>query len=124
MKMAWYFVVVITVVVAIAAVYITGAMLPAEHSASRTADIAKPPEEVFARIADFEKRPSWRKALKKVTVEPGGQFVIEDTSMGAIRYEIVERTAPRRLVTRIADDELEFGGTWTIDVEQIGRAHV
>lgn len=113
--MTWYWYVVIAAVLVVAAVYLTGWLLPAKHSATRTTDIASPPETVFAKIADFEKRPSWRKDLKKVTVEPGGRFVTEDS----LRYEIIENIAPRRLVTRIADDTLEFGGTWTIEVAAV-----
>lgn len=36
--------------------------------------------------------------------------------MGPLRMEIVEHTAPSRMVTRIADNKLAFGGTWTITV--------
>jgi hypothetical protein len=115
--MAWYWYVLIVIAGGAAAIYLTGAALPRNHSAARSAEIAAPPEAVFAKIADFEKRPSWRKDVKTVKVEPGGRFVIEETSMGAIRYEVVELAAPRRLVTRIADDALEFGGTWTIEVQ-------
>jgi hypothetical protein len=33
-----------------------------------------------------------------------------------IAYEAVESAPPRRLVTRIADPSLPFGGTWTYDI--------
>lgn len=111
--MAWYWYVLIAVVGVIGAIFVTGAALPRDHSATRSAEVGGPPEAVFAKIADFKNRPSWRKGLQQVTIEPGGRFVVEDS----LRYEILENAAPRRLVTRIADDTLEFGGTWTIDVQ-------
>ena len=35
----------------------------------------------------------------------------------AMTFETVEARAPRKLVRRIADEGLPFGGTWTITVE-------
>jgi hypothetical protein len=35
---------------------------------------------------------------------------------GTITYEVTESVPPGRLVTRIADDGLPFGGTWTYQV--------
>jgi hypothetical protein len=35
---------------------------------------------------------------------------------GTIAYEVVEGDPERRLVTRIADPDLAFGGTWTYEL--------
>lgn len=115
--MAWYWMVLLGAAVLAGALYGWGAAMPKEHVATMESEIGAPPAEVFERIADFEKRPVWRKELKSVVVEAEGRFVVEDSSWGKIRYEVMEREAPRRLVTRIADDSLAFGGTWTIKVE-------
>jgi hypothetical protein len=37
-------------------------------------------------------------------------------------YEAIESTAPRRLVVRIADPTLPFGGTWTYDITPAGQS--
>jgi hypothetical protein len=36
--------------------------------------------------------------------------------MGEISMETVEMTPPRKLVSRIADPKLLFGGTWTFEI--------
>ena len=35
----------------------------------------------------------------------------------SMTYEVAEESAPSRLVTRIADKNLPFGGTWTYEIE-------
>jgi hypothetical protein len=35
-------------------------------------------------------------------------------------YEVVESTPPQRLVVRIADPDLPFGGTWTYELTSQG----
>jgi hypothetical protein len=44
----------------------------------------------------------------------------ETDSSGAIAYERVETIAPRRIVNRIADPKLPFGGSWTYEVAPSG----
>ena len=78
-----------------AAVVIIGLLLPKAHTATRTARLRFPPEAVWKLIAGDQ---SWR---------PGQ----------AIRFETVESVEPRRLVTRIADPTLPFGGSWTYEIE-------
>jgi hypothetical protein len=38
---------------------------------------------------------------------------------GRITYEVVESQPPRRMVTRIADRGLPFGGSWTYELAPI-----
>ncbi|HSR42141.1 MAG TPA: SRPBCC family protein, partial [Longimicrobiales bacterium] len=39
---------------------------------------------------------------------------------GTMTIETVEAEVPTRLVTRIADEDLPFGGTWTYELEPTG----
>lgn len=96
-------------------------MLPREHCVERSRVIGAAPEVVFARIADLEGRVRWVPGLKSVSVESGGRFYTEVHGMGPLRMEILEIVAPERMVTRIADEKLEFGGTWTITVVPDGE---
>lgn len=96
-------------------------MLPREHSVERSRLIAASPDDVFARIADLQSRVQWVPGLKSVSIEPGGRFYTEVHGMGPLRMEILDITPPMRMVTRIADEKLEFGGTWTITVMPEGR---
>jgi hypothetical protein len=51
-----------------------------------------------------------------VTTEQGLTRFREEGTSGPILFEITERTPPRRLVTRIADKSLPFGGRWIYEV--------
>lgn len=100
-----------------------GAMLPRTHVASRRASIAASPDAVFAVLRDFSAAPSWRTGIKGVELLPSrdGKVSFRETSRhGAIAYVVDELTPNSRLVTRIADDSLPFGGTWTFELQPAG----
>jgi uncharacterized protein YndB with AHSA1/START domain len=107
---------------ALAVLSLLGTRLPREHVASRRITLARSPEEVFAVIRDFGAAPSWRKDVKRVEVLAGGGVVRfrEEGRHGSIAMEVAEEAPPRRLVTRIADETLPFGGTWTYELEPEG----
>lgn len=72
---------------------IIGAMLPKAHTATRSAVVPKAPADVYAFALARANDP---------------------------QYEIVENQPQRRLVTRIADKSLPYGGSWTIDLAPDG----
>jgi hypothetical protein len=99
-----------------------GWMLPQSHVAARRIELKQPPEAVWDVIADFEHGPTWRKGLKSIRREAdrdGRPVWTEDGSDGAIMLERVEATRPTRLVTRIADESLPFGGRWVFEIEPV-----
>jgi hypothetical protein len=79
-----------TLVVVIIVVALIGAMLPKAHTATRSALIRKQPRDVYAIIRELASTPE---------------------------YEIVEDVPPQRLVGRIADKSLPYGGSWTYVLE-------
>jgi hypothetical protein len=44
----------------------------------------------------------------------------DDADYGKVTFEVEEQTAPTRLVTRIADDTLPFGGRWIYELAPEG----
>ncbi len=100
----------------VAVVIVVGALLPAEHEVTRWVRVRRTPEEVWGTLTDVEAFPSWRPRLARVellTPEGGRPRWREVGKDGAITFELVEADVPRRLVTRIADASLPFGGSWT-----------
>ena len=101
-----------------------GAMLPVKHRASRQIKLHQPAESVFAVINDPATFPAWRgkvKGSKEIKVEilpnKGGHRMFRETGAdGTILYEVESVVPNKRLVTRIADPSLPFGGRWTYDV--------
>jgi hypothetical protein len=102
-----------------------GALLPRSHVASRSAVIRQPSEVLFATLRDFAAHPSWRQGVKSIEILPprdGHTTYREISRHGAITYVVIEEVAPRSLVTKIADENLPFGGTWTIELLPVGNA--
>ena len=75
---------------------LVGVFLPVNHEASRSADLPKPPEVVFALLSDVNNYQAWW---------PGA----------TVKSEVVDSQSPSKIVTRVIG-ETQFGGTWTIDV--------
>jgi len=96
-----------------------GTLLPREHVETRSAALPAGPDAVFATIADVGSYAAWRTSLSAVEVQPpidGRARWIEVSGGDRIAMEQVERRPPSRLVTRIADPDLPFGGTWTFEL--------
>ena len=106
-------------IVLIASVFVIGARLPREHRASRSAELTVPAESVWVAITDVGEFPRWRAEVSRVEQLPdtnGHPVWREHADYGPMTFEAVEQQAPRRLVTRIVDRDLGFGGEWTYDI--------
>ena len=91
--MKWLWIALIAIAVVIAAIVACGAMLPVAHVASRQARFRCSPDQIWSAIA------------RDKTFRDGD-----------VNYEVVESTPPRRLVTRMADRNLPYGGSWTYEI--------
>lgn len=104
---------------AAAAVVTTGRRLPVAHQASRRLQLHQSPQAVWDIVTDVEALPTWRPGLTKVEQLPdeaGRMRWREHDRRNKITFVMLEAIAPTRLVTRIADPDLPFGGTWTYDI--------
>jgi hypothetical protein len=97
--MKWILIAAAALVVVAALVTAIGWLLPRTHVARRTLTVHRPPAEVWALISD----PARRRELSESDVP----------------VETVEAQPPRRLVSRIADPTLPFGGTWTYAISPL-----
>jgi uncharacterized protein YndB with AHSA1/START domain len=98
---------------------VIGYMLPVKHSASSERTVAGTPDQVYALISTPADFPKWRSDVKTVDMLPdvdGKPRFREDGTSGPILMEMIERVPGKRLVTRIADPDLAFGGTWTFEL--------
>jgi len=104
----------------IALMAIIGTLLPKAHTASRTAVINKPPDVLWQAMTDCAAFPQWRTEVKNVEVLPdrdGHKVWREDGKNGKLTLETIEASPPSRLVLRIADPDLPFGGKWTYELQ-------
>jgi uncharacterized protein YndB with AHSA1/START domain len=104
---------VLVLIVGLAAVI--GLMLPRDHVASTTTTINAPPDSVWEALVNVTDYPRWRTDVRSVDVlsAEGAMRWREQTRQDAITFERTDAQRPTRLETRIADETLPFGGTWT-----------
>src|SRR5271168_649489 len=103
-------------------VTVIGWLLPKDHVATRIGRYRQPPEAIWKAITDVDAMPSWREGLKSVERLPDRNSLpahLEITSSGKLPMETMEMTPPQKLVTRIADPKLPFGGTWTFEIAPV-----
>jgi uncharacterized protein YndB with AHSA1/START domain len=123
MKIALIIVGAIAAVIALVA--IIGALLPRDHVATVTARIAAPPAAVWGAITDAANFPHWRADITRVDLLPAtptGPSWREHSRNGAITMVVDVAEPPRKLVARIADQGLPFGGKWIYEIEPDGDA--
>ena len=119
--MKWVFIIVGALVVIVAVVAAIGSLLPKSHLASRSSKFKQTPEALWAAMIG---PPDWRpdiRAFEELPRREGRRAWKETDKHGqTITYESLEETPPTRLVTRIADPQLPFGGTWTLQITPAG----
>ncbi len=107
----------------IALVVVIGLLLPQNHSASRSARFNQKPDAVWAAITDHANEPSWRRDIttKARLGDRNGHAVWCETNKRGepMSFETLVLEPPRKMVSRIADDNLPFGGTWTYEIKPI-----
>jgi len=117
--MKWLLIAGAVVALLILGLVVVGWLLPQKHTASQRAQLGAPPEAVWALLTGVEAFPAWRsdvKAVQRLPDREGLPAWVEEGSHGRITFATERREPPRLLVTRIADADLPFGGTWTYEV--------
>src|SRR5258706_7440221 len=105
----------------VALVAIIGSLLPKGHTATQTIRLKQKPEAVWQAISDYGGQASWRTDLKSVERMPdqNGHQVWREKNGNTTTLETLEETPPGRLVRKIADPSLPFGGTWTYEIAAV-----
>ena len=100
-----------------AAIAGVGALLPQEHTISRTSQFEQRPLVLWATIAG---PPTWRPSIKNYQPLPPRNnhrtWKEIDARGNAVTYEAIEEVPPVRLITRIADPALPYGGIWVHEI--------
>jgi uncharacterized protein YndB with AHSA1/START domain len=115
----WIFVVLAGILILVT---LSGYLLPKEHTVTREARFHQPLEIIWKTITDVDAMPSWRQGLKSVQRLPdknGLPAWVETSGSGSIPFETVVSQPPSKLVVRIADPKLPFGGTWTYEITSL-----
>lgn len=113
--MKWALIIIGSLVGLVVLIAIVGAMLPRDHVASMTTTLPASPDKVWAALIDVASYPKWRSDLQRVEVvsqPPAPLSWREHSKQGAMTFAVESFEPPRRMVARIADKDLPFGGAW------------
>lgn len=111
----WAFAILLAVILLLTVI---GLCLPKGHRVSSRAKYRQSPESLWQVLTDYGSRPNWCPGVKKVEKFPSndGRLVWKEFwKFGPMTFEQMEAIAPKRLVIRIADPNLPFGGSWAYD---------
>jgi hypothetical protein len=115
--MKWVLIVLAVVAALVAVVAVIGMMLPKGHVESRSSKFRQPPQAVWDAIAG---PPTWRSELRSFEelAPRDGHYRWKETDQRGevITYEREETVPPTRLVTRIAEPNLPYGGRWIHEI--------
>jgi uncharacterized protein YndB with AHSA1/START domain len=111
------------VVALVLVVLVVGAALPRNHVVSRHVILHRPPAEVYETVRNFAAAPGWRPDLDRVEIISTGDNHVrfrEHGKQGAVTYDLVEDRPNEKILTRIADRDLGYSGTWTYRFQSEG----
>ena len=113
----------LALVVVVGVVTLIGWLLPVAHEASRSAQFSAVPQQVYDAVADVAGYADWFDGVSRIELLPSTNGKIrfrEHTSSGPVVMEVENARPPSQFVTRIADPDQPFGGTWTFDIAPDG----
>lgn len=100
-----------------------GAKLPRDHVATMSATISAPTDKVWAALTDVNGYPTWRADVQKIELvsQPGAPLAWrEHTRQGTMTIAVESFEPPKRMVARIQDKGMPFGGAWEYVVTSDG----
>ncbi len=112
----WIVLVIAVLLAVIGVVEVWGSQLPEQHTASRTVELRQSPRQVWDLI---DGPPTWRPEVTRyelLSADPHRKWIEYGRHGQKMTYEVVSSDPPQRLVTRIADPHLPFGGSWTYEI--------
>jgi Polyketide cyclase / dehydrase and lipid transport len=117
----WVLVVICALLAVVGLIALLGAQLPVQHVAARTVEFQQTPQQVWDVIAG---PPTGRPEVARyevLTPDPHRKWIEYGRHGEKMTFELVESDPPRKLVTRIADPHLPFGGTWTYEIAPLAN---
>ena len=119
--MKWILIVLGALIVLLGVVYAVGASLDERHTVTRTEILPHPPAQVWAVVRDFGRAAEWQPDVESMTRVEGesSETWLMRGGFGEMPIRVQDEVAERELVTRIVDDGLPFGGTWTYQLEPV-----
>jgi hypothetical protein len=105
----------------IVAVFLAGFLLPETYRAQVQFRLGRPPEEVWAAVADYQKHPlggSMRKSTQALPDVNGLPAWTEDLGDTRLRIETRETRPPNFVRLYVKDEVVSMDGHWEIRIER------
>jgi uncharacterized protein YndB with AHSA1/START domain len=121
--MKWILIIAGVIVALVMVIVVIGSLLPREHVATVSARIAASPARVWETITQPDSFATWRSDVKRVEILPttaAGPSWREHGRNGTMTMVLEGAEPPRRMATRILDENLPFGGRWEFDIAPDG----
>lgn len=100
-----------------------GVFLPQDHVATRSLTLPQPPEAVWQVVTDFAQQPKWFSEVTSSERLPdqNGRARWREVYGGDMEatVEVIEAKPPQRIVRKIVNDDLPFGGQWEYDIKPV-----
>ena len=106
----------------IGAVILVGLALPKGHTATSRVTVPAARDAVWEVLTDFQNRAAWRPDVKKIEHRDdvdGKPAWTEHNKFGTLPMFLEATDEPSRMVTRIIDEGMPFGGSWTYELREI-----
>jgi uncharacterized protein YndB with AHSA1/START domain len=117
--MRWIIVILAILVLVLVTLAIAGAMLPQEHTVTRSIVLKQSAESIWAAVTDHANEPQWRTDVASITRLPerNGHEVVEEKYKNGdlMEIETVEAQPPFKLVREVVDNAI-FSGRWTYTI--------
>ncbi|MDN5204171.1 SRPBCC family protein [Fulvivirgaceae bacterium BMA10] len=110
--MKWLFIFLGILVLLILIVLIIGWSLPVKHTASVSKEFSVSGKRIWNLITQFDQYKTWRTGLKELVVNDQS-WTETDKHNQSMTFEVVVSEANQRFQSRITNDNLPFGGSWT-----------
>ncbi len=116
----WLIAIVAVLLVIIIGVGVAGALLPAEHRASRRLRTKQSPQTIWDTINDHANEPKWRSDVESVVSlgERDGKPVWREIYKDGNQLTLIttQSSPPTRMVRELTDLDGPFSGRWEIDL--------
>lgn len=100
-------------------VYLVGARLPVDHTASAQRVIPASSDQVWRTLTEIERFASWRPGVERVVRledRNGLPAWQEEGDQGSLVFHTVFLEPPQRMIVRVTDPGGAFGGSWSYEL--------
>ena len=109
--------------VLIAFIVLIGMLMPERYEGESEVVLAKPPEEVWAALLDYERHPmtgKMKKSIQSEATEEGLPIWVEDMGHGElIQVRTTEAQEPKQMVREMASKAVPMTSTWQYRLEPV-----